>query len=263
MRVYLPGGVFGECWGDLLVVADDVFSGEVVWARYVLVDVGLEGLIKRFGRLDYPRFWLDWYFGVVRGLMGFKPGRVWAVVPDYPHIWSGRKVDHYFLHHWRIFMQLWRELDERFMPVVRFEGLGVWELGLMLDVLRPYLRDFEVLGIPSRKSVGPDGLWLAKVSKVRKAFPNHWLHGLGAGFGRVMILRPGLLDSIDFRRTFTDVGVLRSMAEAHLGIEGVDWWGPKNSAPRIHDYKGLRKALLEVLISILEDRGVGVDCVWR
>jgi hypothetical protein len=149
------------------------------------------------------------------------------------------------------------------MPVIRFEGLGLWELGMMLDSLKQFLGDFEVLGVPSRPTAGANELWLARAWRVRQAFPDHWLHGLGAGFERARVLSPGLLDSMDFRMTFTNMSILRSMAKIHLGIEGLWRGGPKNSAPRIHDYKGLRKALLEALIMLLEERVGGVDCAWR
>jgi hypothetical protein len=147
--------------------------------------------------------------------------------------------------------------------VIRFEGLGLWELGMMLDSLKPFLRDFKVLGLPSRPTAGPDGLWLARAWRVRQAFPDHWIHGLGAGFERARVLSPGLLDSIDFSTTFTNMSILRSMARIHLGIEGLWRRGPKNSAPRVQDYKGLRKALLEALIMLLEERVGRVDYAWR
>jgi hypothetical protein len=261
--VYVPAVDGLECWGDVVVSLGDVLEGKISGARYVLVDVGLESLIRRFGGVDYPRFWLDQYFAVVRGLEGLKPGRVWAVVPDYPHRWSGARIDHYFLRHWRIFFKLWPELEDYYMPVIRFEGLGLWELGMMLDSLKQFLRDFEALGVPSRLSVGPNPLWMAKVYKVREAFPDHWIHGLGAGFSRARFLAPGLLDSMDFRLTFTHMPSLRNMARIYLGMEGLWGRGPQNSGPRVHDYKSLRRALLEVLIMILEERVGGIDYAWR
>jgi hypothetical protein len=262
-RVYLPDGPFRWCWRDLLITPDKIFTGDVVRARYVLVDVGLESLVKSFGRVDYPRFWLDKYFTIVKGLAELKPGRVWAVIPDYPSAWSGVRIDHYFLRHWRIFFKLWPELEDYYMPVIRSEGLGLWELGMMLDTLKPFLRDFEVLGLPSRPTAGSDGLWLARAWRVRQAFPDHWIHGLGAGFGRVKLLSPGLLDSIDFRGTFTRIELCRSMAKIYLGLEGVWEGGSQNSAPRLYDYRDLQKALLETLIMLLEERVGRVDYAWR
>ena len=117
--------------------------------------------------------------------------------------------------------------------------------------------------MPSRPAAGPDGLWLARAWRVRQAFPDHWIHGLGAGFGRAKLLSPGLLDSIDFQGTFTNMSVLRSMAKIYLGIEGMWERGPKNSAPRLHDYKGMQKDLLEAFLILLEERVGRVDYAWR
>jgi hypothetical protein len=149
------------------------------------------------------------------------------------------------------------------MPVIRCEDMGLWEFGMMLDTLKPYLRDFEAFGLAGRLVGEPVGLWLAKAWKLRQAFPDHWIHGLGVGFRRVKFLTPGLLNSIDFRMTFANMRVLRSMAEKYLGLRGVGGRGSKNSRPPIHDYKALRKALLEAFLMLLEERVGRVDYAWR
>jgi len=262
-RAYFPAGALGHVWKDLLVTPKDVLSRTAVEARYILVDVGLSMVIKAFGDVEYPRFWLDKYFNIVRGLMDYKPGHVWAIVPDCPPKWSGREIEHYFSRHWRLFFKLYEELDGRFMPVIRYEGLGIWELDMLLKNLKPYLQDFEALGLPSRPGAGLNELWMARVWKVREVFPDHWLHGLGAGFRRIKFLSPGLLNSIDFASTFTDMAILKSMAKTHLGIEICHDGGSKKFTPKICDYKGLSKALLEVFLKLLEEKVGRIDYAWR
>jgi len=220
VRVYF-GRVIGvrRYWCDVFVTPDFLFNPSFSRFRYMLIDVGLSALVRRYGRVFYPRWWLDKYVCLCRGFYDAFPGRVMAIVPDFPPIWSGAPTEGYMAGHYELLEEFSRLEDPFWVAVFRFEGLAASEIERAAEEHGEVLDRFKAIAIPAMNPMVSRAGFMEAVRAVKKLFPDKWIHLLGPRDDIIRICYPGICDSLDFGWSVTRFSWFkRELAEA-IGLE--------------------------------------------
>ncbi|MEM2196611.1 MAG: hypothetical protein QXI11_02080 [Thermoproteota archaeon] len=196
-------------WPDVLATIGNVFEKRYSCFRRILVDVGLNTLVRRFGKVFYTRGFLDRYVAVCRGFYDCFGGRFSAIVPDYPPVWKGVPVDNYLERHYEVLLEFSRLGDPFWVGVFRYEGLGISEIESVADRYGEILDRFKVLAIPARNPIIHPMQFIEAVKVVKKNFPSKRIHLLGPRMELLRVCYRGICDSLDFGETMTRINVLK------------------------------------------------------
>lgn len=246
-------------WPDVLATVGNVFEERYSRFRRMLVDVGLNSLVKRFGRVFYTRGFLDRYIAVCRGFHGTFPGRFLAIVPDYPPAWKGAPVENYLERHYELLSEFSRLGDHFWVGVFRYEGLGLSEIENVADRYGEVLDRFEVLAVPARNPVIHPMQFIEAMRVVRKNFPSKRIHLLGPRMELLKVCYRGICDSLDFGETMTNINVLKRDYASLVKLS------PNEERKLVYsklDYKGMTAvywAKVNKLISLVEQYVGEVD----
>lgn len=257
VRVYFERPVWADkVWSDALATSHELFERKFSRFRYMLIDVGIQRMITRFGRLEYPQWWLDKYRTLCQSFMETFEGRVRALIPDFPPDWRGVKVPRFRERHYELLRGWGGDEYSGWVPILRYEGLGLSEIGAHVEEVAELFDPYETLAVPSLLGTSYRAPVIEAVRQVRRVLPTKKVHLLAPSIVIIRLLPRGSIDSLDLGQAMASIRLLKSNFARFTGMGSADAATLKSVRFDRHSFTNTYLVVAETIIREVE-RNIG------
>jgi len=239
-------------WADVMESIWEVFRKRNWPFRYMLVDVGLSRLLKYYGTITYPQWFVDMYVSICEGLYESTEGRVIAIIPDFPAKWDGKWIDNYFEKHYKMLKEWEGHKSPVWVPIFRYEYLSFEQIDFVLNEFAPLFDCREIIAIaaPAIKENIPKFLYALR--GIRRVFPKAKIHLLALRSTKLKDIRVEGIRSVDLGKAAVSYRLLKSYVLRRTVHQDVSTRHVENIRLSIKDAKTLYMLNVERVIKEVE-----------